>query len=164
MTTPTAPMTRPEAEDFLYAETALLDEWRLEEWLKLFDEQGQYLVPSPADRSGDPASSMFLVADDYRTLRSRVTQLMGRTAWAENPRSRTRHHVTNVRVLESDGTSAYVTANFTVWRFQHGASDAYVGRYLHRLVRGGDSWKFRERRCELDLDSLRPHGKLSLIP
>ena len=131
--------------------------------MKRVDEPGQYLVTSPADRSGDTASSMCLVADDYRTLRSRVTQLMGRTAWAENPRSRTRHHVTNVRVLESDGTSAYVTANFTVWRFQHGASDAYVGRYLHRLVRGGDSWKFRERRCELDLDSLRPHGKLSII-
>lgn len=163
MTMPTEPMTRPEAEDFLFAETALLDEWRLEEWFKLIDEPCQYLVPSLSDRDGDPTSSLFLVADDYRTLRSRVTQLMGRSVWAENPRSRTRHQVTNVRVLESDGASALITANFTVWRFQQGASDAYVGRYLHRLVRTAEGWKFRERRCELDLESLRPHGKLSII-
>ena len=57
MTMPTAPMTRPEAEDFLFAETALLDEWRLEEWFKLIDEPCQYLVPSLSDRDGDPTGA-----------------------------------------------------------------------------------------------------------
>ena len=38
-------MTRQEAEDFLYAEGRLLDEGRLEEWLKLFTEDGFYWIP-----------------------------------------------------------------------------------------------------------------------
>ena len=30
------PRSRADYEDFLYREAALLDEWRLEEWLSLF--------------------------------------------------------------------------------------------------------------------------------
>lgn len=157
------PMTRAEAEDFLFDEAALLDEWRLEAWIQLVDEQGCYLVPSLGDRSADPGTTLFLVSDDYRNLKSRVGQLLGRSTWAEQPRSRTRRQVTNVRVLESDGLSATITANFAVWRFQRGDTDCYVGRYVHRLIRTDSGWKYRERRCELDHESLRPHGKLSII-
>jgi 3-phenylpropionate/cinnamic acid dioxygenase small subunit len=38
-------VTRIELEDFLYLEAALLDEWRLEEWLALFVPGARYLVP-----------------------------------------------------------------------------------------------------------------------
>jgi hypothetical protein len=56
------------------------------------------------------------------------------------------------------------TANFAVWRFQHDATDVYVGRYVNVLVRVGAGLMFRERRVILDLETLRPHGKLSFIP
>jgi p-cumate 2,3-dioxygenase subunit beta len=89
--------------------------------------------------------------------------LLSGTTWAENPRSRTRRLVTNVRLLEvADGT-ARATANFAVWRFQHDQTDVYVGRYLNVLVRGPSGLMFRERRAVLDLETLRPHGKLSFI-
>ncbi len=38
--------TRGEVEEFLVNEAALLDEWKLEEWLALVAEDGKYLVPS----------------------------------------------------------------------------------------------------------------------
>jgi p-cumate 2,3-dioxygenase beta subunit len=38
-----------------------------------------------------------------------------------------------------------------------------IGRYLHVLVRGASGLMFRERRAVLDLETLRPHGKLSFI-
>jgi hypothetical protein len=50
-----------------------------------------------------------------------------------------------------------------VWRFQHEQADVYVGRYLHVLVRSTSGLMFRERRAVLDLETLRPHGKLSFI-
>ena len=156
-------LTRSEVEDFLFHETALLDEWRLDEWFALIEEGARYLVPAPSLPHSDPASTLFLVADDYVSLKSRVRQLLGRSTWAENPRSRTRHLVANVRILEGDANGALITANFIVWRFQSGNSDAYVGRYLHRIVRGPAGLKFTERRCELDMEALRPHGKLSII-
>ncbi|MDT7663767.1 MAG: p-cumate 2,3-dioxygenase subunit beta, partial [Pseudonocardiales bacterium] len=36
VTVPADVLARIEVEDFLYREAALLDEWRLEEWLDLF--------------------------------------------------------------------------------------------------------------------------------
>lgn len=156
-------MTLAEVERFLVEEAALLDDWRLNEWFALMLPDARYLVPPLDARDAEAGKSLFLVADDYVTLKSRVAQLLGRSTWAETPRSRTRRLVTNFRVLESSGAEALVTANFTVWRFQMGSSDAYVGRFVHRLVRTPEGLRFRERRVELDLEALRPHGKLSII-
>jgi p-cumate 2,3-dioxygenase beta subunit len=83
--------------------------------------------------------------------------------WAENPRSRTRRLITNVRLLAAERDEARATANFAVWRFQHEQADVDVGRYVHVLVRGPSGLLFRERRAVLDLKTLRPHGKLSFI-
>jgi p-cumate 2,3-dioxygenase subunit beta len=160
----TDPITVAEVERFLVDEAAMLDEWRLTEWLTLMADDVRYLVPSLDTPDADHRKALFLIADDMTTLRSRVGQLLGRSAWAENPRSRTRRLVTNFRVLESNGHEAKVTANFAVWRFQLGQTDSYVGRYVHTLVRSAaGTLLFRERRAVLDLEALRPHGKLSII-
>ena len=58
---------------FLYDEAALLDEWRLDEWLALFHpEAAKYLIPSPEDLSDDPATTLHLVNDSMTTLAGRV--------------------------------------------------------------------------------------------
>src|SRR5437667_9190364 len=128
-----------EIEEFLIQEAALLDEWRLEEWLALMAEDARYLVPPLDMPEADHRDTLFLIADDRRTLASRVRQLLSGITWAENPRSRTRRLVTNVRLLQVADDAAHVTANFAVWRFQHEQTDVYVGRYLHVLVRGPSS-------------------------
>ncbi len=152
-----------EIEQFLIDEAALLDEWRLDEWLALMAPDARYLVPPLDAPEADHRDTLFLIADDRRTLASRVRQLLSGTTWAENPRSRTRRLVTNVRLLGIEDDAAQVAANFAVWRFQHEQTDVYVGRYLHVLVRGPSGLLFRERRAVLDLETLRPHGKLSFI-
>src|SRR5690348_8997464 len=152
-----------EIERFLIDEAALLDEWRLEQWLALFAEDGRYLVPSLDQPDSDHRTALFLIADDRRNLGSRVRQLLGGSTWAENPRSRTRRLVTNFRILEAGPDKVVATANFAVWRFQHDATDVYVGRYVNVLVSGPAGLLFRERRVVLDLETLRPHGKLSFI-
>ncbi len=158
-----AQFTVGEIERFLVDEAALLDEWRLEEWLALMAEDCRYLVPPLDQPDADHRDTLFLIADDRRSLASRVRQLLSGTTWAENPRSRTRRMVTNVRLLEVTDGAARTTANFAVWRFQHDQTDVYVGRYLNVLVRGASGLMFRERRAVLDLETLRPHGKLSFI-
>ena len=65
------------------------------------------------------------------------------------------------RIERADGVMA--TANFAVWRFQYEATDVYVGRYVNVLVRGPAGLMVQERRVILDLETLRPHGKLSFI-
>ena len=163
MPTATSSVTRHEVEDFLFEEAALLDEWRLDEWLALFTLVCGYYVPPTDVPDGDHRTSLFLIADDRARLESRVEQLKGRFVHAEHPHSRTRRLIGNVRIREVVGDTVRVTSNFIVYRLRLEVTDAYVGRYEHTLQRDGDSFKISERRAVLDLDALRPHGKVSFL-
>lgn len=155
--------TRQEVEDLLYKEAALLDDWRLEEWLELLTDDAVYEVPPTDVPEGDSRNTLFIIADDAVRIRSRVKQLMGRFAWAESPHSRTRRMISNVRVLGADGDSIVVTANFAVYRMRYESVDTYVGRYDLKLARVGKELRIKERRAILDNEALRPHGKISFI-
>lgn len=54
-----ASFTIAEIERFLIDEAALLDEWRLEQWLALFAEDGRYLVPSLDQPDSDHRTALF---------------------------------------------------------------------------------------------------------
>lgn len=155
--------SRQEVEDFLYREAALLDEWRLEEWLELLTEDAIYQIPPTDVPEGDARNTLFIIADDALRIRSRVKQLLGKSAWAENPHSRTRRMITNVQVLGAENENILITANFTVHRMRYESVDTYIGRYNYKLVRQGNQLRIRERRAVLDNEALRPHGKISFI-
>lgn len=155
--------SRQAVEDFLYKEAALLDEWRLDEWLELLTADAIYEVPPTDVPEGDSRNTLFIIADDAVRIRSRVKQLLGKAAWAENPHSRTRRMICNVRVVAAEGENILVTANFAVHRMRYELVDTYIGRYDYKLVRQGNDLRIRERRAILDNEALRPHGKISFI-
>jgi p-cumate 2,3-dioxygenase beta subunit len=150
-------------EQFLYTEAELLDQWRLDEWLALFGPDGTYEVPAPDLPDGDPATDLLLIQDDRFLLEQRVSSLLTNAAHAEFPRSRTRRLITNVRATATDVDHIRVTANFAVHRARNGSIDLYVGQYQHILRIDSGDFAFVKRRAILDLDVLRPHGKISII-
>ncbi len=157
---------RADLELFLYEEAELLDQWRLHEWLELFTADAHYLVPSTDLPEGDPARHLFLVQDDRFLLEQRVNSLLTRAAHAEYPHSRTRRMITNVRASRDGEGRIRLWANFSVTRVRNGAVDAYVGSYRHLLEEAPDTelgYRYVERKAVLDLDALRPHGKVSVI-
>src|SRR6266404_9814803 len=85
--------TRQEVEDLLYREAALLDEWRLEEWLEMLTDDAIYQVPSTDAPEGDARNTLYIIADDALRIRSRVKQLLGKSAWAEIGRASCRERV-----------------------------------------------------------------------
>jgi p-cumate 2,3-dioxygenase subunit beta len=154
---------RAEVEHFLFEEAELLDSWRLNEWVELFTEDAISHVPALDDHNRDPAQSVFLVADDLARIRSRVRQLTGGTAWAENPRSQTRRFITNVRVTSTDGATVSATANFLVHRCRMERISTFAGQYQYKLVRYDGSFKIAERKVILAQDTLRSQGTMSII-
>jgi p-cumate 2,3-dioxygenase subunit beta len=156
-------LARSEAEDFLFKEAALLDAWRLEEWANLFTEDGEYLIPATDAPDGAPGTSLYLVYDDRHRLGERAKRLLKKTAHAEQPRSRTRHMSSNVMVAEAEGTVTPVFCNFVVFRSRMEKTDIYPGHAEYRLVRGSDGLRIRSKKAILDIDVLRPQGKVSII-
>lgn len=155
---------RAEVERFLYDDAELLDQWRLHEWLALFAPAGEYLIPSTDLPDGDPALDLFLVQDDRFLLEQRVNSLLTRSAHAEYPHSSTRRLISNVRVSETVTGLVHAVANFVIFRSRNGILDTYVGHYRHVLERDPDTeFRFLRRLSILDLDALRPQGKVSII-
>jgi p-cumate 2,3-dioxygenase subunit beta len=149
-------------EDFLYHEAALLDEWRLDEWVALFAADARYVVPTTDLPEGDPRRDLVLIDDNLARLHGRVERLKSRHAHREYPWSRTRRLITNVRVTGGTGDEVEATAAFAIYRIRLEMA-LFVGRYDYRLVRAGDAFQIRYRRATLDLETLRDHGSISII-
>lgn len=155
-----------QAEQFLYFEAELLDDWRLPEWAKLYTDDAAYEVTSPNSDdpvAASPANSLFLISDRKDRIDGRAVRLMKKTAHAEYPHSKTRHLVTNVRLVESSGGEAKVKANFCVFRTKENTTTNYMGEYRYTLVRQGEEIRIRHKRSILDLNSLYDQGRLSII-
>lgn len=156
-------LLRLEAEEFLVEEAAILDEWRMDDWLALFTEDCRYVVPSTDKRDGDPSKDLTLVDDDHERLYWRVHRLKSRHAHREFPSSRTRRQISNVRVLAADDDGLTATCTVVVYRYRHGQQDHFVGKYVHELVRTPDGLRIKGRRAELDLERLSPNGSISMV-
>jgi len=155
-------VTRAEVEEFLYEEAALLDAWKLDEWLALLTEDAYYRVPSNDRPDSDPRGTLFTIADDIARIRSRVTRLKDRNAHAEFPPSRTRRIVTNVRITGQDPLC--VEANFVVHRYRSNEDlRQFVGHYRYLLRREGGKLRIAGREAILDAMELASLGSVSFI-
>jgi p-cumate 2,3-dioxygenase beta subunit len=157
-------ITRQQVEDFLYEEAALLDDWRLDDWLKLLTEDAVYNVPSNDSPNSDSRDTLFIIADDIRRIRARVTRLKDRSAHAEFPPSRTRRMISNVRILSRDGASLKVDANFSVHRFRRNEGIRnFVGHYRYELRAEGAHLKIARREAIIDSMELGSLASVSFI-
>jgi len=157
-------ISRGEVEDFLYEEADILDNWRYDDWLALFEEGGRFEVPTTDYRGRSLQDSGSFVVDDYDLLKARVKRLKSRKAHAENPHSRTQRMITNVRIKPGDeeGT-VHVAASFVVHRARDGHFDQYVGWYDHTLVATDEGLRYRMRRSIMVHEALPLGARLSFI-
>jgi p-cumate 2,3-dioxygenase beta subunit len=157
-------VTRLDVEDFLYLEASLLDQWRLTEWLQLFVDGAKYWVPpAGSEDDADPATTLFYVADDWFRLTERVKRLGKKTAHVEFPKSRCRHLVSNVRIIDGDDDSFRVTSNFVTYRSKGGKTETYLGHHNYTMCLVDGQIRIRHKTSFLDIDDLNEQGKVSII-
>ncbi len=89
--------------EFLYREAELMDarDWR--GWLELLADDVVYEMPVRVTRARSLEDSVLADMDHFRedrfSLEKRVERLETEYAWTEDPPSRTRHFVTNIRAF-----------------------------------------------------------------
>jgi 3-phenylpropionate/cinnamic acid dioxygenase small subunit len=103
------PYTDPDhllAHQFLVEEAHLLDTGQFDRWFDLLTEDVTYRMPVrvTAVKAVDEATvqTMDHFDEDRHSLRLRVDRFASRYAWTEDPQSRVRHHITNVRTFAVD--------------------------------------------------------------
>jgi 3-phenylpropionate/cinnamic acid dioxygenase small subunit len=141
----------------LYDEAAALDERRFDDWAEMLGEELIYTAPVRVTRTGphkdrDIMRTMFHFDDDYQSIMGRLGRL-GKSAWAEDPPSRTRRFVTNVRVGETGTADTYEVVSYLYLersRFDDPVNEQTTceRRDLWRLV--GGTYKLSRREIILD--------------
>lgn len=147
-----------EVEQFLFAEAALLDAHDYAEWLGLFTDDALYFMPirrtlmaRDLDHEFTRPHEMAWFNDTKSQLAGRVTKLATGRSWAEDPPSRTRHLVTNVRVTADDGAELEVASNFHLYRTRlKSEEDAWIGSRRDTLRRVGGSFQISRRTIHLE--------------
>lgn len=135
-----------EIEQFYYHEAHLLDTHSYDPWVDLFTDDARYFMPirrtrtrRELDKEFTKPGEMAYFDDDKAVLRGRAAKFNSGTAWAEDPPSRTRHLITNVRILADDGDELTVESAFMLYRTRlKSEEDMWVGRRVDtlRLVDG----------------------------
>jgi 3-phenylpropionate/trans-cinnamate dioxygenase subunit beta len=163
-----------EIEQFLFHEAAMLDEWRFRDWLALMAQDIHYTMRTTVNaqtrdrRRGVQPPTTWIFNDTHFQLERRVARLETGMAWAEEPPSRTRHLVTNLRVRPTASPDEYEAhVNYLLYRAQKERDETfYVGRRIDQVRRvagpsslnGASCWQVCRREISLDQAVLSSHN------
>ena len=152
-----------EIEQFLYAEAELLDRRRYHEWGYLLTDDLEYWMPVRTTCAYTDQASEFakigegaFFDEDKHLIEERIRKFDTGFSWSEDPPSRTRHLVNNVRILErKSATEVKVGCNFILYRGRLARDeDFWVGRREDTLRKVDGAWKIAKRHIFLDQVSL----------
>ncbi|MFG6150266.1 aromatic-ring-hydroxylating dioxygenase subunit beta [Halobacillus sp. B23F22_1] len=158
-----ATVTRQDVIDFLYSEARLLDEWKLTEWADLFTDDASYNIPPIGHPESDATEYLFFAHDNRSRLQERAERLLKKEAHVEYPHSTTLRNYHNIMIDDLESEVINVECNFTTHRTKREVMDTFIGRHIYEIVQENNELAIKSKKVILHLDSLRPHGKISLI-
>lgn len=162
---PSTAETTHEIERFLFMEADLLDDWRFTDWLDLLADDLHYWAPVRENRlyrerkkeTAAPGGSAYF-EETRANMVQRVERLATHMAWAEDPPSRTRHLITNVRVFDTGTPGEYAaSSNFAVYRTRGERDEDYIvgkRRDLLRRTENGLCFELVRREIRFDMATL----------
>jgi biphenyl 2,3-dioxygenase beta subunit len=158
-------------EQFLYAEAALLDAREYRKWLALMAPDIHYWMPirrtvtsSNIDREFTKPGDMAFFDDDFAFLEMRVKKLEAGSAWSEDPPSRSRHFLSNVRIVDAIADTVTVESCFHLYRTRLNTEiDSWTGRRVDVLRHHEDSFLIVQRHLFLDQTVIRSTNMSTLF-
>jgi phthalate 3,4-dioxygenase subunit beta len=154
-----------QAHQFLVDEAYLLDAQQYEMWLDTLTDDIRYVMPvrvTTARGAGfDTSPGMAHFDEDKYSLSQRVARFATEHAWTEDPPSRLRHFITNVRTFEcddpDDGAHLIVESAELLFRSRGDVNEsALISCGREDLLRwSADQWKLARRRIFVDESVLR---------
>ncbi|MCV7241547.1 3-phenylpropionate/cinnamic acid dioxygenase subunit beta [Mycobacterium mantenii] len=150
------------AHRWLVDETYLLDAQAYTDWLDTLADDIHYLMPvrvTTALGAGyDTSPGMAHFDEDKYSLSRRVARFLTEHAWTEDPPSRLRHHLSNVRTFATEDSDHLVVESATLLFRSRG--DVREGAFLSAgredlLRHEGEQWKLARRTILVDESVIR---------
>lgn len=149
------------AHQFLVDEAYLLDAQAYGEWLDLLTDDVHYVMPvrvTTALGAGfDSSPGMAHFDENKYSLSRRVARFLTEHAWTEDPPSRLRHHITNVRTFATDSDDHLIVESAELLFRSRGDvnAPAMVSCGREDLLRFDGNWRIARRTVLLDESVLR---------
>jgi phthalate 3,4-dioxygenase beta subunit len=150
-----------QAHQFLVDEAYLLDAQDYDAWLDTLTDDVRYFMPvrvTTARGAGfDTSPGMAHFDEDRYSLGQRTARFATEHAWTEDPPSRLRHFITNVRTFVEDDTHLLVESAELLFRSRGDVNESVLvscGRE-DLLRRCDDRWKLARRKIFVDESVLR---------
>ena len=150
------------AHQWLVDEAWLLDAQSYSEWLDLLTDDIHYLMPvrvTTALGAGyDTSPGMAHFDEDKYSLSRRVARFLTEHAWTEDPPSRLRHHLSNVRTFAADDPDHLVVESATLLFRSRGdvREGSFVSAGREDLLRSTpEGWKLARRTIMVDDSVMR---------
>lgn len=156
-----------QVERFLYTEAELLDTWQLTAWLELVAKDIDYRMPVRTTRIDKQAgeiysSRSFHMLEDYGSLAARVARLTGAAAWSEYPASRTRRHISNVRVAPAVGEEINAKS-YILYYWGRDDLQTFISGERHDVLRAADGRLMLAKRTVFVDHTALPIPNLSMV-
>lgn len=143
-------------EAFYYREARLLDERQYQQWFALLAPEIEYTVPArhvpQLDNSTRETEAFLNRAQEFSKgmepplrdekhlhLMIRVMRSLKMAAWTENPPARTRRHVGNIELVETQGERFTVYSNTLLYYSRHEAQDALYSYQRRDVLQAKDA-------------------------
>lgn len=151
-----------QAHQFLVDEAYLLDAQQYADWLDTLTEDIHYFIPvrvtTAAGAGFDTSPGMAHFDENKYSLNRRVARFQTEHAWTEDPPSRLRHHITNVRTFACDDDQHLIVESAELLFRSRGDVNeaALISCGREDLLRRTDHhWKLARRTIYVDESVLR---------
>ena len=116
---------------FLYQEARFLDDEQWEDWLQCYAPNAVFWMPAWDDDdqlTQDPQSEISLIYyPDRQGLEDRVFRIKTERSSATMPDTRTSHNISNIEIMERNGSALTVRFNWNTLSFRYKTTYSYFG-------------------------------------
>jgi benzoate/toluate 1,2-dioxygenase subunit beta len=139
-----ARFSREDAMQFLYREAHYFDDRDWDSWLALYADDVEFWMPSWDDDdrlTEDPQTEISLIWYGHKGgLEDRVFRIRTERSSATSlPEPRTSHNISNVEILNQDGSLTHLRFNWVTFSFRYKATDTYFGTSFYTIDTAGTS-------------------------
>lgn len=135
-------------EQFLYAQSELLDNKYWQDYINLFATDGVYWMPvttEQIDWEGQPS----IFAEDKLLMQVRMGRITHPNAWSQAPMWATNHVVSNVVIEKETAKEVVVRSRFHMMELRRDNLRHFGGTYRHTLVKKGEGFAIKLQRVDM---------------